>query len=565
MDFLNQAMAQLTELFRSMTPAARVISVLLLAVVIASVGFLVNTGVAGPDAYLLSGRSFSPDELEKVEAALGAAGLSNYTVEGTKVLVPRGQQASYLAALAENNALPRNFGDHLRDAMNAGGPLASRHDQQERLKIARQTEIAQIISNMSGISKAAVLYDTKSRGMLKRDEVITASVHIEASDPGSLDDARIRAIRHLVAGSIAGLAPDGVTVTDASGRTWAGGSPASGGSSMDDAYMSRWRDYQKEYETKVLAALSYVPGVTVAVDVELDREVESTLDQVKVDPKAVAVRTEKETLNNTNHSANSAGRPGFQAQQPNQGAALANAAAPGPASVEKTTRNEEDLTTGHDRMHSRKVGLVPKRVAFAVGIPSGYLAKIWSEQNPPAAGQEPAKPDAAALAKIEEKVVTDIKAHLATMVVAPPETTDLKSLVTVTTFQQLAPTEIAGPTTASTALAWLSEYGSTAAMLGLGLFALMMLRSTIRGVPAASSANASSAGAASAPNIIAATVPAGEAEMAGGAGGEPAPRENRLARRREGGPSIREELTEIVKEDPASAANILQAWISSAI
>ena len=40
MDFLNKAIAQLSDLFRSMTPGARITAGLLLAVVVVSMGYL---------------------------------------------------------------------------------------------------------------------------------------------------------------------------------------------------------------------------------------------------------------------------------------------------------------------------------------------------------------------------------------------------------------------------------------------------------------------------------------------------------------------------------------------
>ena len=48
MDFLNKSFAQLSELFRSMTPGARITTGLLLAVVVVSMGYLFRQSAAGP-------------------------------------------------------------------------------------------------------------------------------------------------------------------------------------------------------------------------------------------------------------------------------------------------------------------------------------------------------------------------------------------------------------------------------------------------------------------------------------------------------------------------------------
>ena len=122
MDFLNKALAQLSELFRTMTPGARITAGLLLAVVVISVGYLFQHGASGPDAYLFGGEAISNGQLDRVEAAMAKAGLSDFQREGNRIRVPSGQQAKYLAAVADAGALPPNFNTILENALDKGGP-----------------------------------------------------------------------------------------------------------------------------------------------------------------------------------------------------------------------------------------------------------------------------------------------------------------------------------------------------------------------------------------------------------------------------------------------------------
>ena len=78
MDFINQAYSQLTDLFRSMTPAARITAGLLLTVVVISLVYLVRFQTTGSDEYLLGGRVFSESEVASMEAAFSAANLSQW-------------------------------------------------------------------------------------------------------------------------------------------------------------------------------------------------------------------------------------------------------------------------------------------------------------------------------------------------------------------------------------------------------------------------------------------------------------------------------------------------------
>src|SRR5437762_6443936 len=135
MDFLNKALAQLSELFRSMTPGARITAGLLLAVVVISVGYLFQHGVSGPDTYLFGGEPLADGTLTRVEAAIAKAGLSDYQREGGRIRVPSGQQAKYLAAVADAGALPPNFNTILENALDKGGPWESGEATRQRLKI----------------------------------------------------------------------------------------------------------------------------------------------------------------------------------------------------------------------------------------------------------------------------------------------------------------------------------------------------------------------------------------------------------------------------------------------
>ena len=81
MDFLNKYFAQIRELFEGMTPGARITSALLLAVTVASLGYLFTSGFnPGGDVYLLDNRAFPSDELAAMEGAFAAEGLGDYEI-----------------------------------------------------------------------------------------------------------------------------------------------------------------------------------------------------------------------------------------------------------------------------------------------------------------------------------------------------------------------------------------------------------------------------------------------------------------------------------------------------
>src|SRR4051812_28171574 len=205
MDFLNKSLAQLNELFRSMTPGARVTAGLLLAVVVVSVGYLFRESASGPDAYLFGGEPLSDGQLTRVEAAIAQAGLSGSQREGNRIRVPAGQQAKYLAAVADRDALPPNFNTILETALGKGGPWESNAQARERLKIARQATLSEIIRAMPWVENAVVLYDEhESHGMRQvgSTKEVSASVSVKPIVGESLTPMRAKSIQKLVASAV---------------------------------------------------------------------------------------------------------------------------------------------------------------------------------------------------------------------------------------------------------------------------------------------------------------------------------------------------------------------------
>ena len=270
MDLLNRAYSQLYNLFRSMTPGGRLTAGLLAAVVLLSFGYLFTHEVSTPDADLMNGVPVPASQLPAMEAAFGKANLNGYKIQGTSIRVPRGQEATYMAALVDAKALPQDFGTAMREAISASASYEDPRRREQRVKVATQDELALIIRSMKGIETAYVLYDIDKPGGFK-DKVITATACVKPAGSEQLDNGRVSAIRHLVAGAIAGLKPQNVTVSDLNGRTWYG-NPEDGGDAGNNLYISLKRLYEQDFKAKILNSLGFIPNVTVAVNVELDHE-----------------------------------------------------------------------------------------------------------------------------------------------------------------------------------------------------------------------------------------------------------------------------------------------------
>src|SRR5690606_8961503 len=98
MEFFNQSLAQVRDLFASMTPAARITSALLLGVIVVSMGYLFQGYSSGADELLFNGEVLQPREADYVEAAIAKKGLTVLPRQAGRIVVPRGQKTAYLAA-----------------------------------------------------------------------------------------------------------------------------------------------------------------------------------------------------------------------------------------------------------------------------------------------------------------------------------------------------------------------------------------------------------------------------------------------------------------------------------
>lgn len=223
---------------------------------------------------LLADTLLPSSELALMEAAFDRAKLTDYAIDGGRILVPKGRQSSYMRALVDAEALPREFGGSLRRAMETSSPWQSRAAQDERLRIATQEELSLVLCSMPGIRRAAVLYDQEPRAGLSAGATLgsgprqTASVNIETDEDAALDRVRARSIRVLVAASIAGLDPEDVAVTDLrSGLVYAGPLetvPAD----VSPAEAERIA-LEERIAERIRRSLAYVQGAVVDVRAEL--------------------------------------------------------------------------------------------------------------------------------------------------------------------------------------------------------------------------------------------------------------------------------------------------------
>jgi flagellar M-ring protein FliF len=562
MDFLNQASAQITNLFRSMSMGARIVAALLLTVIVVSLVYLFNHQFAGPDSYLMGGEPIPPQELNNIVAVLGQAGLTNFEVDGGRIRVPRGEEAIYAAALLEQGALPSAYGSYLQKALSDAGTFGSKARQAHLIKDAMQRELARVIRGIKGIGNAVVFYNVEEGRGINRKNKYTASVSVETTGGLPLDPKIVRGIRNIVAAAISQeMPPESVVVADQTGLAYPATKPGEAGVGAENDYVQNKVAFEEVWTNKILTLLGHIPGVIVTCNVDLDKEISHEVQKSQVDPKPVTVSAVEEEKTLSSSAPQTGGPPGVGTQgalPPNQ-PAVARAGTGGASTDEETRKSEIRNVTSQNIERIEHLGLAPKRVTASIGIPSSHIEQVWQDRNKPADGQPPKTPTRLDLKSVEDELLQKYQLAVAAIIQLPDEAApNPVEKVTVNVYDSLQSEQIAEPGFSDHALAWLGDHWGTLGTGLLGLVSLVMLRSMVRAAPAAESL----------PTPLAIDDDENEAGEPGTAGetkpsGAKSSAASRLKRREKGGPSLREELVEIVREDPDAAANVLRGWINS--
>lgn len=549
MGFLNHTLAQIRELFASMTPAARVTSALLLGVIVCSLGYLFQGYQNAAEEPLFGGALLQPHETQRIETALGQAGLEMLPLVQGRVMVPRGKKAVYLAAIANAGALPANFHMLLEDSLETG-IFESGKMRDQRWKAARERQLSMMISEMEGVEDAKVLYDIREPRAFGKEE-ITATVSVMPSPGAVLDPQRMRLIREAVARSIAGLTSDKVMVVDRSNGGQFGGA---GGEviadAYDDPYFRTKTLYEQQTRARIEQLLSNIrPNVQVQVTAELDDTLSAESRSIRPDGELAPIRESKDTEESVNRQTEDRGAVGLRAQGP--GRNNVDAAVARNENTQTSERTQTDNFVPHVEEVRKQSGLLPKHVRAAIAVPSEYLIRVWRETTPDAKPED--RPDTAMLQNIEDQVKTKIKTAVGQLF--PKEIAeDQLSKVEVTIFQSLTPAPTPEPSVASESVVWAQQNTSSLIIAGMAVMSLLMLRSMIKSIPTNDKGVDFSL-----PDIL---PKKNDAAKASGKGGETEAGRPKLRLKR--GPSLKEDLSELVKEDPDGAAAILRTWIGNA-
>jgi flagellar M-ring protein FliF len=243
-----------------------------------------------PQKVLFSGL---PDaDKAAVTSALSQASIDSRIDDATGALTVAEDDYAKAKMLLAGQGLPKAApgGYAILDQLPMG---VSRAVEGERLRQARETELARSIQEIDAVADARVHLAMPETSVFLRDNAApSASVVLKLQAGRALSDAQVASIINLVASSVPGMKPDAVTIVDQLGAllTKSGRDPARAAS---DARIEFQRRVEDKYRTQLIQLLTPLYGAgnftaEVQAEVNLD-ETEATRESYD---KQGAVRAE---------------------------------------------------------------------------------------------------------------------------------------------------------------------------------------------------------------------------------------------------------------------------------
>jgi len=476
MDRLRQWSNQISAQLSVLTVSQRLAIGLCAALVAGSLLWLMQWSTT-PELVPLITQEFTFDELEAAEQSLRSNGVHYEVLGGARVYVRPGDRHNALRLVHGADALPEGSLYDMAMVVAKSDPFQSPQARAYAQTYAKGNELAKIIATSPAVKKASVILNPVTKRRLGGlNDVPTASVTVSLGAGREMNPEMVEGFAKLVAGAVAGLKPHNVYITDS--RTLRSYSMPHPDDATSFDVLSMVKRREEHYRAKILSKLADIPGVQVAVTVELDaskrvtQNVKHTVSQPKVET----------TSSTENSTARRASEPGVQA---NLGQALSVGGGGQTQSTEETkVENFEPKISRTETIE--QFPFATKKITAAIGIPRSFVVGVFRLQHPES--PEDPRDDDAQFVAVRDAQVSRVKASVERIVMADPQDVEVDVYPDV---EWTSDGEVWSRTPGATALARQSgdamntlglvrTYGPQAGLAALALVSLVMMMRIVR-------------------------------------------------------------------------------------
>ncbi|MFA9478645.1 hypothetical protein ACERK3_10090 [Phycisphaerales bacterium AB-hyl4] len=462
--------------------------------------------------------------------------------EGGQVLVPSDKYEEALMLLAQHDLMSADTSQAFNELIERQSPWQTDRQNQQAYLLAKQRVLAQIVSKMRGVQRAdVILSEPQNQGFGRTHERPSASVSVWMRGSNRVDDAMVDSIARLVAGSVAEMRPQNVSITDANhGRTR---TVRDADDMLPTDTLELVHKLEEYHRQKIDGVLGYIRGVIVAVNVQVDPIARMVQEEFNYEDNEPLESEEIEEMISRDMARG--GEPGARS---NTGLNIA-----GSDGTERTEEHTRTRTTFREkpmvlRSQSTRAGHQVQRINVSINVPRRYFVNIYKANNPDA---DP--PDDATLQEMMEDHLQRIQSQVEPLMMA-----ELEGVVRA----HMIPDDSLMPTTAGMQATgglegllvggWARPVGVTLlALMALGLMLMMVRKATqddalpsveeLAGVPPELPVDEEFIG----------EVDSGDAGLAGVEVNEDDMNSRRIA----------EQISEMIKGNPNEAGTLIGRWV----
>lgn len=561
MDQLRRVLDQIKAQLLKLTLSQRLLIGSLVVVMLMAL-FVVSQYASGRDMVeLMPGAS--PAAQQRAIEFLQVNGIEHRVIDG-KVMAPSDRKYAVLAQLGQRGALPDDTSllfSNLADKT----PWTMSPEQARGLQlIALQNELGRVIAQFQGIRAAQVFVDApapKGLGQAVRTPTATATVFSEGSR--ALTQDTVDAIAHLIASSKSGLRVEDVRVID--GSTNRQHRARSEDDMVATTYLEQSARVEGRVRDKLLGMLSYIDGVVVAVNAQVDvrKIVKSRESFLPPGAGTVTVPTHESTTERTETGASNPGEAGVR---PNTSLDIARAGSSRSSFSDNQTESTLESRIGNESQHVTDPRGMPTKINATINVPRGYFVKRWRTGQ--GANADPnAEPAEAALTQIVQDETARIKADVGPLLETAVDEQVATGVVQVSMIPDTGLMDRGGGGAGGASAGFLSGGGlsvlasglvKTAVLGALAVAALVMMALSLRKASKPVELPSARELVGVPPALMHDTDMIGEADEADAAlaGVEMTDDELQLRKKVE-------QVTTLVREKPADAARLLGRWIAA--
>jgi len=405
MDRLRQWLTHISAQLSVLTVSQRLAIGLCAALAMASLLWLLQWS-ASPELVPLVTHEFAYKDLDAAEQALQGKGI-RFETRGSRIFVRSVDRYNAVRLLYSAEALPEGSLFDMEAVVSDTNPFQSPEARVFAQNYAKGNELAKIIATSPAVEKASVIVNPVTKRRLGGvTDVPTASVTVSLAPGMDMTHDVVEGFAKLVAGGVGGLKPQNVYITDA--RTMRSYSLPNPDDASSFDLLSKIKRREEHFRAKILHKLADIPGVQVAVTVELDASKRVT-QNIKHDPP----QPKTETTDASEQSGRmQAAEPGVQA---NVGQALTTTGTGRSQTTEKTSVEMFPPQLSQTET-IEQLPFVTKKVTAAIGIPRSFVVGVFQAHRP-GGTDEPADDDPEFVA-VRDAQVDRVRASVQKIVMA---------------------------------------------------------------------------------------------------------------------------------------------------